>query len=382
MCPSPAKLTPCICLGGKQQQQQSSASIVGGGKPVPGVLRVRRGVRGGTHHEGSVQRIRAEAAPPPVAPADSGVAVYQRHWFSRELELLAAVDERVRGGRDARLDTLRTELRRHLRQMRRGGRRNSTGDTAAAACERIRAATIARSNITHPGISCETCGRRPALPCTRHCALHIMQCRDQCLFDCCTAKFADNTQCDVPVVDVQHELPLCAEHARKRDNYDRQSAVVRPKKQRRKMKPSAMIRPQRRSKKRRREKQPQPVTVPTPPPPVTPAPTTVPDDVLEHALVTQASRLLEETDFTTVLNQIPADEFNDLFSDRNGEYEPSMEETEELERALRAVDNDVKSLEKLSQSHGLLDQLLADDTLTAELPDVVFHSAYVTPTPQ
>lgn len=48
----------------------------------------------------------------------------------------------------------------------------------------------------------------------------------------------------------------------------------------------------------------------------------MPDDVVgdlelvtvEQALVTQASRLLEETDFTTVLNQIPADEFNDIFA--------------------------------------------------------------------
>lgn len=36
--------------------------------------------------------------------------------------------------------------------------------------------------------------------------------------------------------------------------------------------------------------------------------------VVEQTLVTQASRLLEESDFTNVLNQIPADEFNDLFA--------------------------------------------------------------------
>ena len=38
---------------------------------------------------------------------------------------------------------------------------------------------------------------------------------DQQLFDFCTAKFSDNTQCCVPVFDIQHELPLCAEHAAK-----------------------------------------------------------------------------------------------------------------------------------------------------------------------
>ena len=35
---------------------------------------------------------------------------------------------------------------------------------------------------------------------------------DQQLFEYCTAKFADNTQCCVPVIDLKHELPLCMEH--------------------------------------------------------------------------------------------------------------------------------------------------------------------------
>lgn len=38
---------------------------------------------------------------------------------------------------------------------------------------------------------------------------------DQQLFDYCTAKFADNTQCCVPVFDIKHDLPLCQEHAAK-----------------------------------------------------------------------------------------------------------------------------------------------------------------------
>lgn len=55
-----------------------------------------------------------------------------------------------------------------------------------------------------------------ALPCTRHCARHIMYNVDQLIFEHCTAKFPDNTQCCVPVFDISHELPLCAEHTRKR----------------------------------------------------------------------------------------------------------------------------------------------------------------------
>lgn len=56
-----------------------------------------------------------------------------------------------------------------------------------------------------------------------------------------------------------------------------------------------------------------------------------------------------------------------------------MEETEELERALQAVDNDVKSLEKLSQTQGLLDSLLDEHTLAeslVQIPDM-FHNGYV-----
>lgn len=120
---------------------------------------------------------------------------------------------------------------------------------------------------------------------------------------------------------------------------------------------------------------------------------------VDHTLVTQATHLLEEPDITNVLNTIQADEFNDFFTgkkpktffklnprncpfflvNRNGEYEPTREETEELERALAAVDNDVKSLEKLSQSQGLLDSLLDEQTLVeslVQIPDM-FHNGYV-----
>jgi hypothetical protein len=64
-----------------------------------------------------------------------------------------------------------------------------------------------------------------------------------------------------------------------------------------------------------------------------------------------------------------------LTEDKNGQYEPTREETEELERALEAVDKDVKSLEKLSQTQGLLvDTLMDEHTLVqtlAQLPNDV-----------
>lgn len=57
---------------------------------------------------------------------------------------------------------------------------------------------------------------------------------------------------------------------------------------------------------------------------------------------------------------------------RNGEFEqPTREEAEELEKALAEVDNDVKSLEKLSQTHGLLDSFL--DEQLVHIPDM-FHN--------
>lgn len=69
------------------------------------------------------------------------------------------------------------------------------------------------------GQSCSIDGgicRAQALPCSAYCARHVAKCEEQHLFRHCTAKFADNTQCSVPVFDVRHELPLCREHALKR----------------------------------------------------------------------------------------------------------------------------------------------------------------------
>lgn len=43
---------------------------------------------------------------------------------------------------------------------------------------------------------------------------------------------------------------------------------------------------------------------------------------------------------------------------RNGDYEPSREEEEELQRALDEVDKDVRNLERMGQTHGLLEPAL------------------------
>ncbi|GAB0087626.1 hypothetical protein DMENIID0001_019550 [Sergentomyia squamirostris] len=92
-----------------------------------------------------------------------------------------------------------------------------------------------------------------SLALTAYCYLHITQNTEQKLFYPCTAKFADNSQCRVPVFDICHELPLCREHAWKRDNYKRMLEVQKPKKvPRKKPKVGAMTRPLKRNKKKKR----------------------------------------------------------------------------------------------------------------------------------
>lgn len=63
-----------------------------------------------------------------------------------------------------------------------------------------------------PQMCCvDECGQM-ALPCARHCSQHIMYNVDQQLYQHCTAKFPDNTQCSTPVFDITHHQPLCHKH--------------------------------------------------------------------------------------------------------------------------------------------------------------------------
>ncbi|XP_044264033.1 INO80 complex subunit D-like [Tribolium madens] len=327
---------------------------------------------------------------------------YQHHWFSPSLEKFKLEDR----SREERIEITRHEFLRHLQQIVRSnvGKPHEplSGAAVAAQTPNRHPQPVGYDRLVAP-LTCqvENCPHA-ALPCTRHCTLHIMLNSEQVLFGYCTAKFADNTQCSVPVFDITHELPLCPEHARKRDNY-KLYQEAKPKKLRKKVKPSAMIRPQKRNKKKKKPNKTPETTTPS-------AIIHIPgagdvgeivhaaspeleedmhmvdqvlglneSDALAQVLESQASHLLEETDISTVLSTIQVDEFSDFFAvNRNGEYEPSREEAEELEKALAAVDNDVKSLEKLSQSQGLLDSLLDEHTLAeslVQIPDV-FHNGY------
>lgn len=344
-----------------------------------------------THHE-MLQRIDDEIG------FDNVNNHYQKNWFSASLERMN-LEKR---SREERIEITRHECRRQLHQIMRSnlGHSNNLSDLSFTRKNSVKDLKLHRNSydkLVAPRVcESENCFQS-ALPCTKHCTLHIMYNPEQVLFSYCTAKFADNTQCSVPVFDITHELPLCPEHARKRDNY-KLYQEAKPKKLRKKVKPSAMIRPQKRNKKKKKivkiiEGATPSAILPNPIKEIevqetieTESPELVEDmhivdqvlgfneaDGLEHDLTAQASHILEETDISTVLSTIHVDEFNDFFAvNRNGEFEqPTREEAEELEKALAEVDNDVKSLEKLSQTHGLLDSFL--DEQLVHLPDM-FHS--------
>ncbi|XP_015591212.1 INO80 complex subunit D isoform X2 [Cephus cinctus] len=347
-----------------------------------------------------------------ISDSDSSgdeMTVYQRHWFSGETPMAL--------NRSARLSQLRSQLRRRLIQLHKSGPeseallRERTRCLLEAACRDPESTAKALHDL--PGTSkiidgpllvggpCGADGcRQTSLPCTRHCSRHIMLNGDQLLFEHCTAKFSDNTQCCVPVFDVAHELPLCPEHARKRDNYHRKAQESKPKKARKKPASPTIPRPKPKSRPKKRKRPPstklesKSLTIPNEENRYVNQITTGENHTktLNNLNVPQGSSNSSnlnlglglgslglgtglkvelgdhevfasldpaEHDFGNVLNNLPADAFNDLFIEsRNGEYEPSREEEEELERALEAVDKDVRNLERMGQSHGLLEPAL------------------------
>lgn len=204
-----------------------------------------------------------------ISDSDSSgdeMTIYQHHWFSGEST--ASLN------RAARLSQLRSQLQRQLLQLRIDG-----ADAEAILRYRVRCLLEAASKdpgstarvlsdspstskiLDGPLLVGGPCGaegcQQTSLPCTRHCSRHIMLNGDQLLFEHCTAKFSDNTQCCVPVFDVAHELPLCPEHARKRDNYHRKIQESKPKKARKKpVSPPIPAKPKPKSKPKKRKRPP------------------------------------------------------------------------------------------------------------------------------
>ncbi|XP_052889582.1 uncharacterized protein LOC128297905 [Anopheles moucheti] len=149
--------------------------------------------------------------------------------------------------RDERLELKKAYLQRRVVQCRNGLRLRS----AAASIAKKRLESMARVvakvdkrrqtelNKTSEKDTCAVEGcSKSALVMTSHCYDHVTEESQQCLFQRCTAKFSDNSQCRVPVFDVSHELILCKEHAWKHDNHDKMSQEVKLHK-----KPATMVTP-------------------------------------------------------------------------------------------------------------------------------------------
>uniref|UniRef100_A0A182UBJ7 Uncharacterized protein n=1 Tax=Anopheles melas TaxID=34690 RepID=A0A182UBJ7_9DIPT len=138
--------------------------------------------------------------------------------------------------RDEQLELKKAYLQRRAVQCRNGLRMRSIA--AAATKKRLESMAImvakldkrrqAELNKQSEKTPCahEGC-TNSALVMTAHCYDHITEDTEQCLFQRCTAKFSDNSQCRVPVFDVSHELILCKEHAWKHDNHDKMSHEVK-----------------------------------------------------------------------------------------------------------------------------------------------------------
>ncbi|XP_063387143.1 uncharacterized protein LOC134673133 [Cydia fagiglandana] len=100
------------------------------------------------------------------------------------------------------------------------------------------------------GAACseDGCGA-PRLPCGRYCLSHVTLAPEQRLYASCAAVFAGGARCKQPILPLQEQTPLCAEHAWKRDNYDKLSRDSKPKKLVRKLVPPPA--PRRATRRRR-----------------------------------------------------------------------------------------------------------------------------------
>lgn len=216
---------------------------------------------------------------------NSDLLPWQPEWFtvSSDEEANEDDDDQDDSLRTAKLALIRARLRRRCFQSRKSYRANSserlrqktaTLGLIEAAREQSKCAVKALHEIncyeTPPvdvykmrGLLERQCCHKnddevqcenDVLPYANHCLKHIMYNVDQQLFDYCTAKFADNTQCCVPVHDFKHELPLCMEHGLKADTYLDGDAEFKPKRPRKKTKPSALTRPPKKGKKKKNQR--------------------------------------------------------------------------------------------------------------------------------
>uniref|UniRef100_A0A182VYR2 Zf-C3Hc3H domain-containing protein n=1 Tax=Anopheles minimus TaxID=112268 RepID=A0A182VYR2_9DIPT len=138
--------------------------------------------------------------------------------------------------RDERLELRKAYLQRRVVQCRNGLRMRSAAVSTAKKRLESMAKMVAKldkrrqtelNKASEKAICTSEGCPKAALVMTSHCYDHITEEAQQCLFQRCTAKFSDNSQCRVPVFDVSHELILCKEHAWKHDNHDKMSQEVK-----------------------------------------------------------------------------------------------------------------------------------------------------------
>ncbi|CAG2246622.1 INO80D [Mytilus edulis] len=217
---------------------------------------------------------------------NNGLLPWQPKWFcaSSDEEGMDEEEDQNDVIRTTKLALLRARLRRHCSQSRKafkgnvheqGSSKSATMSLIQSARESGKATVCVIKEKTHEpqprvfrykrrGLDRRQCLYKndeeeqcpnSVVPCANHCLKHIMYNIDQQLFDYCTAKTADNVQCCIPVIDISHELPLCVKHAREvDDSYKLEEEEIKPKRPRKKTKPSALTRPPKKGKKKKNQR--------------------------------------------------------------------------------------------------------------------------------
>ncbi|XP_019632217.1 PREDICTED: LOW QUALITY PROTEIN: INO80 complex subunit D-like [Branchiostoma belcheri] len=361
----------------------------------------------------------------PVRPRDKRLVTVHRGLCRKYAQLLQSLrrsaDKQALNQQESRavLGSYGSDRRETVEVLREESRHRDSVAVRHSHRPSVRRRDVGVSRVCTGDWEGQKCTRR-ALPLTRFCVQHVGANPDQLLYQRCTARFSDGRQCSTTVFDIAHERPLCLEHARKRElsqkrEADRKAAAALaaqhgppPKKPRKKSKSSHSRSSKKSKSKKKRNSRPQKPIPPAKPvgnndislslgidtSALSPAPEGIdPDDITEdlqeldgHDIeksleldiddtdlnidnvqsalegTHHAPGLLESHDFADVLPKLPEDlEGFDFFTGKNGEFVPTREEAEELERALEAANDVVKKLQSNNELPSLIMQADGQD---------------------
>ncbi|XP_033099630.1 INO80 complex subunit D-like isoform X2 [Anneissia japonica] len=206
------------------------------------------------------------------------------------------------------------------------------------------------------------------LPFSTHCFKHVVENEHQQLFYQCTGIQSDYTQCKNTAYIIDNERVLCDFHA------SVLKCQPKPRRPRKKTKPSALTRPFKKKKKKQqkvtRPQKPVPPLEPLgfemlsslnlgiDPSQLSPAPDGIDASDISFNLDGHAGLPLDTSDlqidvddkddFANLLPKLQADDLTDIFGvkmfgGKNGDFLPTTEEQEELERALLQASNEVSN---------------------------------------